>query len=279
MSERILNRQMSLKFDTGLVNVCSHRWFIANFQGRSLAYALAQDQVLVDSFTLYYPRRLKGLGIRGPIHEYCLHEFFPKHSCNFISRWQRLLPFPRSDSEQIPLSSTIGIHRSVGKFTGLVDAGVLHTRGWVVQERCLSPRTLHCTSAQLFWECDHGSSVEDGLPVQHGYNIFRPEQKKSVSATNQDNSPGDLLYPQDDKAKRLRLTALNQLNELIQYYPACSLTKQTDILPAISGLAQHFSRRIHSRYVAGLWEENFIEGLCWHLEKSCSTNTPFGNQP
>jgi hypothetical protein len=58
--------------------------------------------------------------------------------------------FARPGHGKIHLSSTVGIHREVGRFTNLVDAGILYTRGWVVQERCLSPRTLHCISAQLF---------------------------------------------------------------------------------------------------------------------------------
>ncbi len=34
-----------------------------------------------------------------------------------------------------------------------VDKAPLNTRAWVVQERYLSPRILHCSRQQLFWEC------------------------------------------------------------------------------------------------------------------------------
>lgn len=38
-------------------------------------------------------------------------------------------------------------------FSDDVDNGVLNQRGWVYQERALSPRTIHFTATQTFWEC------------------------------------------------------------------------------------------------------------------------------
>ncbi|KAH7111890.1 heterokaryon incompatibility protein-domain-containing protein, partial [Dendryphion nanum] len=34
-----------------------------------------------------------------------------------------------------------------------VENGVLNKRGWVLQERALSPRTIHFTATQTYWEC------------------------------------------------------------------------------------------------------------------------------
>jgi heterokaryon incompatibility protein (HET) len=33
------------------------------------------------------------------------------------------------------------------------EDGLLNTRGWVLQERALSRRTIHFTGSQIFWEC------------------------------------------------------------------------------------------------------------------------------
>jgi hypothetical protein len=42
------------------------------------------------------------------------------------------------------------------------------------------------------------------------------------------------------------------------------LTKKSDMLPAIAGLAKRFqSLRKHSTYLAGLWSHNIAEGLSW----------------
>jgi hypothetical protein len=41
----------------------------------------------------------------------------------------------------------------------LAEAG-LNQRGWVLQERVLSRRTIHFTSRQTYWECGHGIFCE-----------------------------------------------------------------------------------------------------------------------
>lgn len=41
-----------------------------------------------------------------------------------------------------------------------IKKGVLRTRGWVVQEIFLAPRTLHFATQQLFWECTSTTACE-----------------------------------------------------------------------------------------------------------------------
>ena len=40
-----------------------------------------------------------------------------------------------------------------GNFNNDVGSGGLNQRAWVLQERALSPRTIHFTTAQTYWEC------------------------------------------------------------------------------------------------------------------------------
>ncbi|KAK5717546.1 hypothetical protein LTR17_015989 [Elasticomyces elasticus] len=42
-------------------------------------------------------------------------------------------------------------------------SSILATRGWCCQEKLLSPRVLHFTDTQLFWECRHSARSEDNL--------------------------------------------------------------------------------------------------------------------
>ncbi len=46
-------------------------------------------------------------------------------------------------------------------------------------------------------------------------------------------------------------------------YTRCRLTFPSDKLPALSGLASIFKRNTGYTYLAGLWEEDFINGLLW----------------
>jgi hypothetical protein len=50
---------------------------------------------------------------------------------------------------------------------------------------------------------------------------------------------------------------------LVRDYGKRDLTYITDRLPALSGLAKVFESQLHDKYIAGLWLNNLIEGLCW----------------
>ncbi len=51
--------------------------------------------------------------------------------------------------------------------------------------------------------------------------------------------------------------------EIIQNYTSRHLSKSTDALPALSGLASEFHRATGDIYLAGLWKLDIIEGLSW----------------
>jgi hypothetical protein len=49
---------------------------------------------------------------------------------------------------------------AIDDFNRDVDQGELNTRGWVLQERALSCRTIHFTNSQTYWECGEGVRCE-----------------------------------------------------------------------------------------------------------------------
>ncbi|KAJ3577705.1 hypothetical protein NPX13_g2863 [Xylaria arbuscula] len=51
--------------------------------------------------------------------------------------------------------------------------------------------------------------------------------------------------------------------QIIQNYTSRQLSKPTDALPALSGLASEFHRATGDTYLAGLWKSHIIEGLGW----------------
>ncbi|KAM0253650.1 hypothetical protein ACHAQJ_007162 [Trichoderma viride] len=127
----------------------------------------------------------------------------------------------------------------------LVDAkeDLLATRGWVVQERYLSKRTLHFTSTQVFWECDGGSVCETcprGYPEAGSTSVYR------------------------DFDRKRRYTVRSDWMELLTRYSSTKLTKSSDLLIAIEGLTRTIQSISNDRYVAGMWVEWIDKQLAWY---------------
>lgn len=119
----------------------------------------------------------------------------------------------------------------------------LHCRGWVFQERILSPRILYIGSTQLYWECNDATYYE----AIHGP-VAGPI---SISRTTK------ALPGEESACKRA-------WNMIISDYSKCYLTHVTDVLPAISGIARHFWLLTGDTYLAGLWQSSLPEALLWH---------------
>ena len=65
-----------------------------------------------------------------------------------------VVDLPYRDDTDPTIEGTFSISRCVTRLSWkLVDQTAWNTRGWTFQERLLSRRLLHFTSAMLFWEC------------------------------------------------------------------------------------------------------------------------------
>lgn len=51
--------------------------------------------------------------------------------------------------------------------------------------------------------------------------------------------------------------------EVVQYYTTLKLSFQKDRLPAVAGVAEQFRKARASIYYFGLWEDSFLQDLCW----------------
>ncbi|KAK8223351.1 heterokaryon incompatibility protein-domain-containing protein [Phyllosticta capitalensis] len=118
------------------------------------------------------------------------------------------------------------------------DSEPLSQRGWALQERVLARRILHYNTRQMYFECDHGVVGEDGCGSDSRY----------CSEQGLDAQP----------SKDFHLW-----NSILEAYGPRKLSKRTDKLPAMSGLASLFKKRFQAEYIAGLWSHKLISGLAW----------------
>jgi hypothetical protein len=118
----------------------------------------------------------------------------------------------------------------------------LATRGWVMQERFLSHRTLHFTQKEIFWEC-HEKVASETFPERIPF------------SSHLDLEEGLSL-------RKRPLTHAIWL-DLMEEYSRCKLTFARDKLVAISGLARMFQAEIGGDYVAGFWKKDLESQLLW----------------
>ena len=59
-----------------------------------------------------------------------------------------------------PTGEPLYLAENIDDFRADVETSVLSSRGWVLQERALSRRTIYFTSTQVYWECGDGVICE-----------------------------------------------------------------------------------------------------------------------
>jgi hypothetical protein len=131
----------------------------------------------------------------------------------------------------------------------------LFGRAWVFQELFLAPRTLFFGKDELFWECRRLRGTET-IPEQAehhpGYDGLRMATR-------------ELWENLDDQNYQSRLGVWF---ELVRQYSNKQLTKVSDKLVAVSGLASHLGSSWGDvSYLAGLWSFRLRRGLLWHVAK------------
>jgi len=148
-----------------------------------------------------------------------------------------------------------------------VYGSALAKRAWVMQERMCSPRTIHFTSTQIYWECRSLFWAEDGEATEAlGYDGFRraPAFLDSIfNALETCTAEGDSSYKKDSEI----FSFLRVWSDVVEEHPITNLTYPSDRLPAIAGLAHLASLAVPGAYLSGLWECDLANGLLWTAQE------------
>ncbi|KAM5363445.1 hypothetical protein ACJZ2D_012012 [Fusarium nematophilum] len=159
----------------------------------------------------------------------------------------------------------------------------LESRGWVLQENVLSPRTVRFLPGEIMWEC-RNLSTRESLHCNP-----EPPTRMSIAKAGKANLPlestiqamqngtkhflrPELNHPCDSQANlklepRSTTDATTQSHlyrkwyEMVEQYSNKDLTWSDDRLPAIWALAQNFQKRTGDEYCSGLWKNDLLAGL------------------
>ena len=138
---------------------------------------------------------------------------------------------------------------------------VLMGRGWVLQERLLSTRSVYF-GEQLQWECAELLASEyfpDGFMHREfatSWGVRQPYKLKTMLSQSRSTLP-----LQEDR--RLQ-TTFNCWIEIVRSFCKCVLSYESDCFPALSGLAKYFAQKLDDEYMAGLWRKDLFRQLLWY---------------
>ena len=138
---------------------------------------------------------------------------------------------------------------------------ILFTRAWVLQEQFNSRAKLIFFGEEVHWECVTMSGSEqrplDGKKI---WDVI--DGSMSLVADNSDDSVDDPYYGLE-------------WYELVKNYTRRGITKSSDRLIAIDGIAQSVQTRTSDRYIAGLWAQGLPLGLMWYIPWTLAKSGPW----
>ncbi|KAH7095133.1 heterokaryon incompatibility protein-domain-containing protein [Paraphoma chrysanthemicola] len=134
----------------------------------------------------------------------------------------------------------------------------VNKRGWVFQERILSPRVLYFGRNQLFWECRQHRACEAhpmGLPPVYD-SLNSTDLKRSLDLGQYAVVSFEMPTHQIDDRYHLWTLA-------IWAYSKTNLTNSDDKLIALSGIVKPFAHLLNDEYLVGMWRRRLEHQLTW----------------
>lgn len=134
----------------------------------------------------------------------------------------------------------------------------LMSRAWCFQERMLATRMLHYTKKEVVFECASSMSCECGALQDHDQDPHLEARRTILTRPAQ--VPGGTVTSQNDHD----IGDPGTWRDFMMEFSQKKITRRTDCLPAIAGLAVKWHRGPSTgRYLAGIWEDDLLRSLAW----------------
>ncbi|KAL8376672.1 hypothetical protein RB595_007676 [Gaeumannomyces hyphopodioides] len=127
---------------------------------------------------------------------------------------------------------------AIPSFFQSVSSSALNSRGWVMQERALSPRLLHFTENGVFWECSAAKALDHVGELEADLGIGSCRRKESMLSVARSR-------------RTLHLCPVEWFH-FVKQYSRAGFTHPKDRLIALSSVARTVEPIMKSEYLAGL---------------------------
>jgi hypothetical protein len=166
-----------------------------------------------------------------------------------------------------------------------LDNSELASRGWVLQERILSQKTIHfCRNGAIYLETESGllhiNERQHGPRYRHGSRSLRGALSTFYSDCREQNgrtAGASGGYNTSPKPRSELLAGVRyDWYHLVAHYSTCNLTEPRDKLVAISGIARKLQPILdNDKYYCGIWERHFYTNLLWLRRTAPLTRSTF----
>ncbi|EOD47469.1 putative heterokaryon incompatibility protein [Neofusicoccum parvum UCRNP2] len=147
-----------------------------------------------------------------------------------------------------------------------VESAPLNKRGWVLQERSLSPRILHFGRTQLYWQCNTALRSEMFPRDLRTKNLGPHVPRVTSRFTTRLRALQQQQRGQPAAAEHELAGAHAHWSELVNAYSATRLSRPADKLIAVQALAETMQDATGDAYVAGLWRSRLAEDVLWRTD-------------
>lgn len=135
---------------------------------------------------------------------------------------------------------------------------VLSQRGWIFQERFLSPRTLYCCKEQLHWEC-RSERASEAFPE----GISREEQNMPVATFGRISVRTLARQWDSDRTEKTPKLMMDLWARIVLEYTSCEMTFTRDRLRGLEGVIAYCRRLFRDDCIAGIWRSTLPQALLW----------------
>ncbi|KAM5380884.1 hypothetical protein ACJZ2D_003408 [Fusarium nematophilum] len=214
-----------------------------------------QHSIHVTALPRVFQDALKGGLEEGSWHDGDgIFQVLPQPLCTLLQRATKDLPLfkPRSlepfSISEVDLgdSGWCTLH-PYNLWDNEVASAPLKHRGWVIQERLLSPRVVHFGRRQLAWKCLKLQELQMDVTGTTLWETGNPRISHMRIGSK------DPIEPESRRAWNL----------LVKQYSRSKLTNPGDKLVAFSGIAKRIAVQRQDEYVAGFWKSALMIDLPW----------------
>lgn len=184
-----------------------------------------------------------------------------------------IIPIPSSSQ-----GSALCFRKSFTHLPGYMDQRLVKksplptfNRGWIFQERLLASRVIHFGPQELSWECLEESACQCTGAYSSSTGNGAADTALTMSAQRMLQPKiiyNQVYWKQLDETRLIKVWHM-----LVEDYTRLHLTFESDIFPAMSGIAKSFQQYTKSEYVAGMWVRSLLCDLAWHKETISSSST------